>query len=550
LTATEYGGLIMARRKRGFFAELQHQRQLQEREQQRLRAEQLRLDKQAARELERTAKANQRAEAQAVKEQREEQIRQQQADAAELTSAVQARAAELDALLVNSLARPGVFSFDQLRQTYQPRRFTPEQALATPGQQPRWEQFAPPPPTGMGRLFRTGHERVTAQARSRFEHEVAQFQARERSRMAALADAESRHAADQASRRQQVDQHNAAVDELERGIKAGLLETIEDYFEMLLEASPLPADLPVDVEVAYQPESRKLLVVRELPGVEVIPGDREYAYVRARDEITAKPRPPKEIRQRYSSLVAQVILRAMRDAFEIRPTELVDEIAVNGHVSTRNKATGRPERPCLVSVSATRDQFKDLVLTELDPVECLRHLNALVSPHPWDLEAVRPIFDPDLSKYRIVDAHDVAAGLDARPVLLEMRPVEFEHLVRQLFEAMGMKSWVTQASRDDGVDAVAVNEDPIMGGLCIIQAKRYSGIVPADAVRALAGVMDDKRASRGVLVTTSWFGKATHDFASRHGRIQLIEGAELKYLLAEKLGLDVTIGQLKRRQDR
>lgn len=159
---------------------------------------------------------------------------------------------------------------------------------------------------------------------------------------------------------------------------------------------------------------------------------------------------------------------------------------------------------------------------------CLRHLNALVSPHPWDLEAVRPIFDPDLSKYRLVDAHDAAAGLDARPVLVEMRPLEFEILVKQLFEAMGMKSWVTQASRDDGVDAVAMNEDPIMGGTCVIQAKRYRAVVPVEAVRALAGVMDDKRASRGVLVTTSWFGKATEDFAARHGRIQLITGPRVE----------------------
>jgi restriction system protein len=289
------------------------------------------------------------------------------------------------------------------------------------------------------------------------------------------------------------------------------------------------------------------LVIRELPGVEVIPEIREYSYVRVRDEITAKPRAPREVRQRYASLIAQLVLRTMRDVFEVRPTEIVDEVAVNGHVSTRNKATGQPEHPCLISVSATREQFKDLVLTDLDPSQCLRYLNALVSPHPWDLEAVRPIFDPDLSKYRFVDAHDAAAGLDARPVVLQMKPVEFEHLVRQLFEAMGMKSWVTQASRDDGVDAVAVNEDPIMGGVCVIQAKRYSGIVPADAVRALAGVMDDKRASRGVLVATSWFGKATHDFAARHGRIQLIEGGELKHLLAERLNLDVTIGPLKRK---
>lgn len=365
--------------------------------------------------------------------------------------------------------------------------------------------------------------------------------------MTALSDSELRHAEAEGSRRQQVEQHNAQVDQLEQGVTAGSPETVEDYFELLIETSPLPEDLPIDVEVAYQPDSRKLLVIRELPGVEVIPEVREYSYVRTRDEITTKPRPPKDIKQRYTSLVAQLVLRTMHDVFEVQPTKLVDEVAVNGHVSTRNKATGQPERPCLISVSATREQFNDLILTDLDPSQCLRHLNALVSPHPWDLEAVRPIFDPDLSKYRLVDAHDAAASLDGRPILLQMQPVEFEHLVRQLFEAMGMKSWVTQASRDDGVDAVAVNEDPIMGGLCIIQAKRYSGIVPADAVRALAGVMDDKRASRGVLVTTSWFGKATHDFAARHGRIQLIEGGELKHLLATHLSLDVTIGQLKRK---
>ena len=84
-----------------------------------------------------------------------------------------------------------------------------------------------------------------------------------------------------------------------------------------------------------------------------------------------------------------------------------------------------------------------------------------------------------------------------------MRPVEFEHLIRQLFEARGLEAWVTQASRDDGVDAVAVNRDPIMGGLCVVQAKRYRGMVEVEAVRALAGVMDDKKASRGVLVTTA-----------------------------------------------
>jgi restriction system protein len=219
-----------------------------------------------------------------------------------MTGVVQARVAELDAVLVDGLAAPGVFSFDQLRQTYQPQPFVPDRSLATPGQAPQWEQFAPPPATGIGRLFKSGHERATEQARSRFEHEVARYQACERDRAAALADAESRHAEAEGSRRQQVEQHNTQVEQhntqveqLEQGVTAGLPEAVEDYFELLIKASLLPKDLPVDVEVAYQPDSRKLLVIRELPGVEVIPEVREYSYVRVRDEITAKPRVPREV---------------------------------------------------------------------------------------------------------------------------------------------------------------------------------------------------------------------------------------------------------------
>ena len=72
--------------------------------------------------------------------------------------------------------------------------------------------------------------------------------------------------------------------------------------------------------------------------------------------------------------------------------------------------------------------------------------------------------------------------------------------MRSLFEAIGLKSWVTQSSRDEGVDAVAVNEDPVLGGLCIIQAKRYARIVGLEAIHALSGVMTDKRAAKGILV--------------------------------------------------
>ena len=214
-----------------------------------------------------------------------------------------------------------------------------------------------------------------------------------------------------------------------------------------------------------------------------------------------------------------------------------------GHVSTTDLATGQPIRPCLISVSAERIAFTSFVLANVDPVACLRKLNALVSNHPYDLDPVRPVVDFEalLTQYKFVDGMDAVAGLDSRPDLLDMTPTEFEHLVRQLFEAIGMQSWVTQASKDDGVDAVAINEDPFMGGHCIIQAKRYRGAVGVEPVRALAGVMADKRATTGILVTTSWVTKDGHAFAQRHGRIRLIECEEIKYLCQEHLGLDVLI---------
>jgi restriction system protein len=53
--------------------------------------------------------------------------------------------------------------------------------------------------------------------------------------------------------------------------------------------------------------------------------------------------------------------------------------------------------------------------------------------------------------------------------------------------------------------------------------------------------MDDKHAAKGVLVTTSGVGKASRDFAARNGRIEIIEGRQLKSMLLEHLGLDALI---------
>jgi hypothetical protein len=83
-------------------------------------------------------------------------------------------------------------------------------------------------------------------------------------------------------------------------------------------------------------------------------------------------------------------------------------------------------------------------------------------------------------------------------------------------------------------------------GEILIQAKRYSKCVPTNDVRALAGSVEEKRATSGVLVTTAWVSAETKAFAARNNRLRIIEGGELKHLLAEYLNLDVRIDLARR----
>jgi restriction system protein len=532
----------MVASKQGGRAERERLRKQRERENERFRQNVMRQNQREQREAEKAERDRERAEKQAAQERALLYIQQQQAEAASRTRAVQERVDVLSTVLTDMPADASSASFADLRRTFDPAPFEPPAPLTHPTAPPRWEEYEPPAPAGFGKMFRSGYDQKVAQAQIAFAAAQATHAAHENARQSALSDAQTKHNRAEEQRQQAVEDHNAELEEFEQLVRGGEAPEVEKYVRMLLDCVPQLEGLPHEVDVAYLPEARRLLITRELPGFEVIPAEREFNYVKVRDEIASKPRPDKEIRQRYADLVAQLTLRAMRDAFRIEPAEIIDEVMVNGHVSTRNKATGRPEHPCLVSVSAGRGDFSELVLDQLDAATCLKHLDAMVSNNPLELVAVEPVFDPDLSRYRIIDSHDAVAGLDARVVLTEMDPFKFERLVRDLFEAMGMRSWNTRGSQDDGIDAVAVNPDPIMGGKCIIQAKRYSRVVPVEAVRALAGNVDDARASRGIVVTTAWFGKASRDFVARNPRLQLIEGQELLHLLKKHLNVDALLG--------
>ena len=537
----------MARR-RSLWSEFQRERERQRRETERAHRAHTRAIREAEEADRQAQRVAERREATKKKEQ-EKRFHEDRAEvAAAATREVDARVEELRTLLVSSLDVRMHIPFSSLKREPRTDGFSPSRELSEPIRRPEWDDFAPAPPGPISGLLggKARYEEARSAAWEQFQRSLIEAQAEEEARQRQLSQARQTHTRRVAELEAEVRQHNQNIDLLQADFYAGEPETVEEYFGQVLAQSVYPDGFPHRFELAYRPEPQELVVRYELPGTGVVPTERGFRYVKARQAIDALPRATKEIKELYGSVIAQVALRTLRECFDVEAHELVDTVVFNGHLPAKDKATGKPVNPCLVTVSATREKFDELVLADLEPAACLRHLNALVSPHPYDLEPVPPLVEFDLARYRFTDPLDAVAELDARSDLLKMDAIRFEHLTRQLFEAIGMKAWVTQASRDDGLDAVAINEDPIVGGLCVIQAKRYRNVVSANDVRALAAVVDDKRAAKGILVTTSWVGSAGREFAKRHGRIDVIEGPHLKHLLAEHLALDVRIDLPKR----
>src|SRR5260370_42499649 len=123
---------------------------------------------------------------------------------------------------------------------------------------------------------------------------------------------------------------------------------------------------------------------------------------------------------------------------------------------------------------------------------------------------------------------------------MDLTFLEFESLITNLFQKMGLETRLTQASRDGGVDCVAFDPRPIFGGKVVIQAKRYRHTVGVSAVRDLYGTMQNEGASKGILVSTSGYGKSSFQFAEGKP-LELLSGTHLLYLLAEHAGIEARI---------
>lgn len=124
-----------------------------------------------------------------------------------------------------------------------------------------------------------------------------------------------------------------------------------------------------------------------------------------------------------------------------------------------------------------------------------------------------------------------------KEIFWNLNPIDFEYLIAALFERMNYKVLVTKSSYDEGVDVKANKNELGRKENILIQCKRYTKqTIGIGDVRNLLGVINDKKATKGILITTSKFSLESKKFENNNPSIELIDMFGLMKLLNSHLG--------------
>lgn len=407
----------MARR-RGFFAEMQHQARLAE---QRQRAA-IRQHEARERALEQARKASARAQAAAERASEADRKRLEREAAAAHVEFMQTRVGqmngdlaaqyeELDGLLTATLDRDDHVDLEELRvRAERPPFPRPELRASIPYPSPIPDpplpvQQAPEPPTGLfgkKRKLEEAQAAVDAQYATDYyawqaatealprlrEEQRAEHLAAEEARQSRLAEVEAGHAALVAEIEADAAAKNAELDALISGLAYGAVDAVEEYVGIVLANSVYPEWFEVSHSADFDPATAELKLRVTIPGPDRFPTVKGYRYVKASDEISPSQSTQKDTKERYAKAVNDVALRSLHEVFEADRRGLIRGISLELGTETINPATGREFYVRFVAVATSRDRFWELDLSSVVPSATLAYLNAVVSKNPLALVGV------------------------------------------------------------------------------------------------------------------------------------------------------------------
>lgn len=412
-------------RRRGFFAELQHQQRLAEQRQRRQTVAAVQAHNRAVREAERAQRDYIRAvaayEKSAELEQayaraaaREAHVIAQKADAESRTAHALAAFEQIDSILAATLDVDDFVDLDSLKVTAQHPPF-PRDDLKIPLKKPARvvpkpepEFVAPPPPTGISKVFsKKKHAEAVAGAHAVWEEKhkkwahrahtvlpamnaeaLEKWTAAEQQRKQQLAEAEEQYRRECAERERDAAQSNEQLQRFQNALAAGDPEAINEYVGVVLGNSVYPETFDITHEYEFDSDLGELTVAAVVPPPTSVLNVKAYKYVAASDEIRETACTQKEQRDRYNGAIAAVAIRTFHEVFESDREERIKTISLTVQTETINPATGLVERFPFVAAAADRDDFMQYDLRHVDPVETLVLMRAQVSKNAFALKPI------------------------------------------------------------------------------------------------------------------------------------------------------------------
>lgn len=414
-------GMVGRMAKRGFFAELNHQRQLAEKRQRQEAAAAFRAQAAADRDAERASRdavraraaadragAKEKAAADKLATQLEHEANQAEVDAknADLAGVY----AEIDGILAWTLdvddyvdlaslradvvEHPPFDPGDGLRDSAEPL-----EALVYP---PEPTYVEPPAPTGMF-ANKKKHEAAVAQARAAHDEAYRQWHAHATELHAWYVAEQARREQAEQIRQQQVAQLKATYDQecaqrdadaqsrndelarLINDLAFDVESAIQEYVGIVLSNSVYPESFPVTTEHTFDLASRELTLAVTIPDPSQVPEVKEYKYIKGKKEISSTTLPAREQKDRYANAVWQVAVRTLHEVFEADRAGKIHSIALTVGCERISPATGRQELVPLVVAAADRETFLTFDLSQVVPHATLTHLGAALSKSPFDL---------------------------------------------------------------------------------------------------------------------------------------------------------------------
>jgi restriction system protein len=328
--------------------------------------------------------------------------------------------------------------------------------------------------------------------------------------------------------------YNQGVDDLREHYFNRDPEAVVRYCTEVVARSEYPDAFPRDNEISFDIETGLLAIDFELPPQSAIPNKKQVKYVASRGEFQDSLISDAAFKKLYDEVLYQVCLGTLYELFAADTIDVIKTIVFNGWVHAIDKATGVDTHPCIMTIQVLKAEFTALNLSQIDLKACFRSLKGVSGSSLSDFSPVRPVLTLNREDSRFVASYSVVDSVNEKTNLAAMDWLDFENLIRELFEKEFSKNGgevkITQASRDGGVDAIAFDPDPIRGGKIVIQAKRYTNPVGVAAVRDLFGTVHNEGATKGILVTTSDYGPDAYEFA-KGKPLTLLSGSELLYLL-------------------